>query len=77
MADHPNNGVVNDTGQVFDGQTGGLHHGLHVVDGAVIPTSLGANPFLTIAALAERTAMSILQSEQYSHLIRPVVRRAG
>jgi cholesterol oxidase len=30
------------------------HEGLHVVDGSVVPANMGANPVLTITALAER-----------------------
>ena len=33
-----------------------LHQGLYVANGSIIPTSIGCNPMLTIAALSERIA---------------------
>ncbi|KAI1076036.1 glucose-methanol-choline oxidoreductase [Whalleya microplaca] len=48
-------GVTNHRGEVFTGPGAKVHSGLIVTDAAVIPTALGANPFATITALAERS----------------------
>jgi cholesterol oxidase len=48
MADDPADGVVDHAGRVHG------YEGLYVLDGSIVPTSLGVNPSKTIAALAER-----------------------
>lgn len=61
MGDGPEQGVVDWRGEVF--KPGGGHHaGLHVLDGAVLPTAVGVNPFITIAGLA-LVAARALRSE--------------
>lgn len=47
MAASIDDGVVDFKGEVFN------YPGLYVVDGSILPTSTGANPALTIAAVAE------------------------
>ena len=46
-------GVVDHLGQVFG------YPNLHVVDGSILPSSVGRNPSHTIAALAERIAAHV------------------
>jgi cholesterol oxidase len=48
MAQSERDGVVDGEGRVFG------YPGLHVLDGAMIPVAVGANPSHTIAAVAER-----------------------
>ena len=60
MSDMALTGVVNHWGQAWTAD-GDLHDGLYVMDGSTIPSSLGANPMLTITALAERACSMILK----------------
>jgi cholesterol oxidase len=54
MSDDPATGVVDDAGKVYG------YDGLYVLDGSIVPTSLGVNPSKTIAALAERGVEGLL-----------------
>ena len=56
-------GAVDEFGRVFAGDGAG-HEGRFVADGAVVPSALGVNPCLTIAALAERIVERKIQQMQ-------------
>jgi cholesterol oxidase len=56
MGRNPDEGFVNEYGEVF-GYEG---EGLYVADGSVMPGPIGPNPSLTIAAVADRTAGRII-----------------
>jgi len=60
-------GVVDSMGRVFKGNSG-VYVGLHVVDGSILPSSLGVNPSLTIAALAFRIAENTLAEGNKEYL---------
>jgi cholesterol oxidase len=56
-------GVIDHKCRVFDGSAGAgaadVHQGLYVMDGSIMPRSLGVNPLLTITALAERAMLHL------------------
>jgi hypothetical protein len=54
MASSPDLGVTDHTGAVFG------YEGLYCIDSSIIPTSLGVNPSLTIAAVSERCADALV-----------------
>ncbi|MBV1881928.1 MAG: alkaline phosphatase D family protein [Pseudomonadales bacterium] len=63
MADHIDQGVVNDIGQVFrskDTEGTDTHDGLVVLDGSIIPTALETNPALTIASVSLRAIRKLI-----------------
>jgi choline dehydrogenase len=56
MGEDPRGSVVNSRGRVH-GATG-----VYVIDGSVLPTSLGVNPQVTILAVSERNAEWIAEN---------------
>ena len=68
-------GVVNHIGQVFKGDGTNdqdPYPGLYVVDGAIVPTALGVNSSMTIAALAFRIAKECAQDDIQNPKYLPV-----
>jgi cholesterol oxidase len=64
-------GVVDHKCRVFNAASGAgetaVHEGLYVIDGSVIPRSLGVNPLLTITALSERAMIHFTQDHGLSY----------
>jgi cholesterol oxidase len=61
MATHAGAGVVDARGTVFG------YPGLYVVDGSIMPSAIGVNPSLTIAAVAEKLSDGILEWLEDAH----------
>jgi cholesterol oxidase len=59
MGAHPDVGVCDGHGEVYG------FPGLYIADGAALPGSVGANPSLTIAALADRMATRLLATKAH------------
>ncbi|MEM9254330.1 MAG: alpha/beta fold hydrolase [Pseudomonadota bacterium] len=63
MADSADQGVVDDLGRVFNSVDGGsVYPDLAVLDGAVLPSAVGTNPALTIAAIAARAVAGLIEA---------------
>ena len=59
MGDDPRNSVVDPDGRVWDVE------GLWIADGAIVPTSLGVNPQVTVMAMALRVAQKMLEARRH------------
>ncbi|MCF6200334.1 MAG: GMC family oxidoreductase N-terminal domain-containing protein [Hyphomicrobiaceae bacterium] len=66
MGAEAGSGVVNHKCQLFSGEGDSVHEGLYVVDGSIMPSSLGANPLMTITALAERAMLLLARDKGWT-----------
>ena len=67
MGNNAESGVVDHEGRVFARDAGtDVANGLYVCDGSIVPRSLGINPLLTIAALAERMSARMARSHNWT-----------
>ncbi|MDX6699745.1 MAG: enediyne biosynthesis protein [Solirubrobacteraceae bacterium] len=72
MAESPALGVTDHAGAVFG------YEGLYCIDSSIIPTSLGVNPSLTIAAVSERCAdLLVRRAGDFGLPARPSALRPG
>jgi cholesterol oxidase len=66
MGEDAGRGVVDHKGRVYSGREGAdVHDGLYVMDGSIIPRSLGVNPLFTICAVAERACALMAQDREW------------
>jgi cholesterol oxidase len=66
-ADDAATGVVNERGRVFRAAAGDdTYPDLYVMDGSIIPSSLGVNPLLTISALSERNVRLLIEDHGWT-----------
>ena len=65
MGDTAQAGGVDGDCRVYSGE-GGVHDGLFVCDGAVLPRSVGVNPLFTISAVAERAMIRLADARGLS-----------
>ncbi len=76
MGRERSDGAIDHKGRVFDAGAGrgstDVHEGLYVIDGAMMPRSLGVNPLLTITALAERALIHMQQDLGLSFNAEPL-----
>jgi cholesterol oxidase len=63
MGRNPDEGVCDEYGEVFG------YPGLHVMDGALLPGPVGANPSLTIAAVADRGCTHVIETSPRGTLL--------
>ncbi|HRD76152.1 MAG TPA: GMC oxidoreductase, partial [Hyphomicrobiaceae bacterium] len=73
MADTASSGVIDDRCRVFNpgDSEGAVHRGLYVMDGSVVPRSLGVHPLLTITALAERAMLLFARDQGLKLSVEP------
>jgi choline dehydrogenase-like flavoprotein len=80
MGKDRDHGVVDSFGKVYKGDGTSLtdpYPDFYVVDGAIVPTSLGVNSSLTISALAFRIAENILGIDSPNLLVEKVTTSSG
>lgn len=82
MGNDRNTGAVDHLGRVFDASDKSLdavYDNLVVLDGSIIPTALGTNPALTIAAVSLRATRGLIKAWNYipekKQTQKPIVRR--
>jgi choline dehydrogenase-like flavoprotein len=76
MGNNRNEGVVDNFGKVFKGNGANLtdrYDDLRVVDGGIVPSSLGVNSSLTISALAFRIAEDLVGGQQQYLPVEPII----